>query len=111
MHAAVGIRNVNILPVTIPSISLSKLRVEIDKVACEKEVILRSYSHGIAHEGCGVDSKGAGHAAGYTVLSSDHDFSRIWRGEAERRQKRASDVTVSIRKELEIERILTFTEL
>lgn len=65
MYAWRACRGVDSLPVRIPPISLCELRVEIDEMACEEQVVARLYGHGVAHEGCGVDGEGTSHAAGY----------------------------------------------
>lgn len=36
-------------------------------MACEKEVILRRHSHGVAHESGSIDGESGGHATGDTV--------------------------------------------
>ena len=53
-----------ILQIPIP---LRSLRPEIDKMAPEQQVIFRRNGHGVACKGGGVEEKGAGHAAGYTM--------------------------------------------
>ena len=36
-------------------------------MAPQQQVILRRHSHGVAHEGRGVEGQGGGHAAGYSI--------------------------------------------
>lgn len=58
----------DVLPVVVPSVPLCQLCVEVDEVACEEEVVLGRYGHGIAHE-CGrVDSQGGCELTGDAVI-------------------------------------------
>jgi hypothetical protein len=54
----------NSLPVLHEPIPLRKLRIEIDKVAREQQIVLRRHGHRIAHERGGVDGQGTRHRAG-----------------------------------------------
>ena len=44
-----------------PPVSLGKLCALVDEVAEEEEVVLRLDGECVAHEGCGIDGKGASH--------------------------------------------------
>ena len=57
----------DILPILQKSKPLCALRAEIHKVAGEEEVVLWRHSHGVAHEGRGVECQSGGHAAGYPI--------------------------------------------
>jgi hypothetical protein len=46
---------VDSLPVAVPPVSLRDLRVEVDEMACEEEIVLGLDGQSVAHEGCGVD--------------------------------------------------------
>lgn len=46
---------VDSLPVTVPPVSLRELRVEVDEMACEEEVVLGLDGQGVAHKSCRVD--------------------------------------------------------
>ena len=45
----------DLLPVPIPPDTLNQLRIEVDEVAGEEEVVFWCYGHGVAHEGAGVE--------------------------------------------------------
>lgn len=49
------------LMVLHPPVSLGKLCALVDEVAEEEEVVLRLDGECVAHEGCGIDGKGASH--------------------------------------------------
>ena len=45
---------VDVLPVVVVSCALCYLSAKIDKVACEKEIVLRRHGHRVPHESGGV---------------------------------------------------------
>lgn len=54
----------HLLPVIIPPVSLGELGIEVDKVACEEQVVLGRHSQGVSHERRRVDGQGGGELAG-----------------------------------------------
>ena len=58
---------VNLLEELEISVSLYQLRVEVDEMAGEEEVVSWRDSQRVSHECAGVESEGAGHTARDTV--------------------------------------------
>jgi hypothetical protein len=62
--------SIHLLPVIVPPVPLCELRIEVDEMACEKEVILGCYGQGVAHECARVDGQGGCKLAGDAVHHS-----------------------------------------